>query len=134
MWHDIQKRNHTLVEECFSPIPIFDVPFFDREVVGLEMLGKMSEALFGGRDPGDVFFKGKVQTIEQTDTGYTLRFPLPLATKNQIDLLQTGDELVVQVGDYKRNIILPRALALLKVAGAKLDGGELKISFESGES
>jgi arsenite/tail-anchored protein-transporting ATPase len=129
MWHDIQKRNHTLVEECFSPIPIFDVPFFDREVVGLEMLGKMGDALFGGKDPGTLFFKGNVQTIEQVGAGYVLKFPLPLATKNQIDLLQTGDELVVQVGDYKRNIILPRALALLHVSGAKLENGELRITF-----
>ena len=51
-----------------------------------------------------------MQTIEQVGAGYVLKFPLPLATENQIDLLQTGDELVVQVGDYKRNIILPRAL------------------------
>jgi arsenite-transporting ATPase len=43
--------------------------------------------------------------------------------------MQTGDELVVQVGDYRRNIILPRALAAQQVAGAKLDEGELRISF-----
>ncbi|MDQ3707559.1 MAG: hypothetical protein M3437_20490 [Chloroflexota bacterium] len=55
--------------------------------------------------------------------------PLPFATKEQVDLLQTGDELVVQVGDYKRNLILPRALATLQVAGAKLDNGELSINF-----
>lgn len=128
-WHDIQSRNHKLVEECFSPMPIFDVPFFDTEVVGLEMLDKMGQAVFGDQDPGSVFFKGSTQTIEQTDTGYILRMPLPLATKEQLDLVQTGDELVVQVGDYKRNLILPRALATLQVANAKLDNGELRVRF-----
>jgi arsenite/tail-anchored protein-transporting ATPase len=44
-------------------------------------------------------------------------------------LLQTGDELVVQVGNYKRNLILPRALAMLQVGGARLDAGELSINF-----
>jgi arsenite-transporting ATPase len=129
VWKDIQARNHKLVEECFTPIPIFDVPFFDQEVVGLEMLGKMSEAIFKGADPANVFFSGKVQTIEPAGAGFTLKMPLPLATKNQVDLMQTGDELVVQVGDYKRNLILPRALATLQVAGAKLEGGELRINF-----
>jgi arsenite-transporting ATPase len=129
MWRDIQGRNHKLVEECFDPIPIFDVPFFDKEVVGLEMLGRMGEAIFGDSDPASVFFAGKTQTIEQSGDNYTLKLPLPLASKDQIDLLQTGDELVIQVGDYKRNIILPRALAALKVAGAKLDNGELRIKF-----
>jgi arsenite/tail-anchored protein-transporting ATPase len=128
-WREIQSRNHKLVEECFSPVPIFDVPFFDKEVVGLEMLERMSVAIFGEQDPAEVFFKGKVQTIEPNGTGFILRMPLPLASKDQIDLLQTGDELVVQVGDYKRNIILPRALATLQVAGAKLESGELRINF-----
>jgi arsenite/tail-anchored protein-transporting ATPase len=128
-WHDIQSRNHKLVEECFSPMPIFDVPFFDTEVVGQEMLDKMGQAVFGDQDPATVFFKGNTQTIEQTETGYVLRMPLPQATKDKLDLVQTGDELVVQVGDYKRNLILPRALATLQIAGAKLDSGELRVNF-----
>jgi arsenite/tail-anchored protein-transporting ATPase len=128
-WRDIQQRNHKLVEECFSPVPIFDVPFFETEVVGLEMLERMGEAIFKDKDPATVFFRGRVQTIEQTGQGYALTMPLPLTSKEQIDLLQTGDELVVQVGDYKRNIILPRALATLEVAGAKLDNGQLRINF-----
>jgi arsenite/tail-anchored protein-transporting ATPase len=128
-WREIQRRNHELVEQCFNPVPIFDVPFFDTEVVGLEMLDKMGEAIFNDRDPAEIFFRGKVQTIEPHGSGFTLKMPLPFANKDQVDLLQTGDELVVQVGDYKRNLILPRALAALQVAGAKLDNGELRINF-----
>jgi arsenite-transporting ATPase len=128
-WRELQKRNHDLIEQCFSPIPIFDVPFFDTEVVGLNMLDKMGDAVFDDADPASVFFRGKVQTIEPHSTGFTLKMPLPFATKEQVDLLQTGDELVVQVGSYKRNLILPRALATLQVAGAKLDNGELRINF-----
>ncbi len=129
-WREIQQRNHVLVEECFSPVPIFDVPFFDTEVVGVEMLDKMGKAVFGDSDPAAVFFQGKVQIIEPTTGGgFTLTMPLPLVTKNQVDLMQTGEELIVQVGDYRRNIILPRALAVLQVAGAKLDAGELRINF-----
>jgi arsenite-transporting ATPase len=130
-WREIQRRNHTLVEECFTPVPIFDVPFFDSEVVGIQMLEKMGEAVFGSEDPAKVFFQGKVQTIEAVEQGFLLKMPLPFATREQVDLLQTGDELVVQVGDYKRNIILPRALATLQVAGAKLEGGELRIRFKN---
>ncbi len=131
-WREIQSRNHKLVEECFSPVPIFDVPFFETEVFGLEMLGRMGRELFGDADPADVFFHGKVQSIEPTDQGFILKMPLPFANKEQLDLLQTGDELVVQVGDYKRNLILPRALATLQVSGAKLDNGELRITFSRG--
>jgi len=55
--------------------------------------------------------------------------PLPFARKEQLDLAQTGDELVVQVGDYKRNLILPRALAASQIEGARLEDGELRITF-----
>jgi arsenite/tail-anchored protein-transporting ATPase len=128
-WRDIQSRNHLLVEECFSPVPIYDVPFFDTEVVGLEMLDKMGEAIFGAADPATVFFHGKTQVIEPTEQGFLLKMPLPLARKEQLELMQTGDELVVQLGEYKRNIILPRALATAQVAAAKLEDGELRINF-----
>jgi len=128
-WHEIQSRNHKLVEESFGLTPIYDVPFFDTEVVGLDMLDRMGQAIFDSEDPAKVFFKGKTQTIEQTENGYLLKLPLPMATKEQLDLLQTGDELVVQVGDYKRNVILPRALAVLQIASAKLENGELRVNF-----
>jgi len=99
------------------------------------MLDKMGEAIFEKSDPAEVFFHGKIQSIEPNEAGgYTLTMPLPLATKEQVDLLQTGDELIVQVGDYRRNVILPRALAVLQVAGAKLDSGELRINFVQASS
>src|SRR5437762_35721 len=80
-------------------------------------------------DPATVFFHGKTEVIEPTEQGFLLKMPLPLARKEQLELMQTGDELVVQVGDYKRNIILPRALATSHVAAAKLEEGELRITF-----
>jgi arsenite-transporting ATPase len=89
----------------------------------------MGEAIFGEQDPATVFFQGRTEVIEPTPQGFLLKMPLPFARKEQLDLLQTGDELVVQVGDYKRNLILPRALASLNIASARLEGGELRINF-----
>jgi arsenite-transporting ATPase len=129
-WRDVQRRNRKFVEEVFSPLPVFDVPFFDTEVIGLHMLDKMGRAIFGDADPADVFFKGATQGIETNGSGYILKLPLPFARKEHIDLARKGDELVVQVGDYRRNLILPRALASLQVHEAKLDGRELRIKFD----
>ena len=131
-WREVQRRNHRLVEEVFSPLPIFDVPFFDTEVVGLDMLDRMGRAIFGQSDPSALFFTGKTQSIEVSGSGYVLKLPLPFAHKDQIDLVRKGDELVVQVGDYRRNLVLPRALALMQVEEARLDGGELRIIFAEG--
>ena len=43
-----------------------------------------------------------------------------------------GDELVIEVGWWRRNLILPRALVNLPTAGAKLDDHVLKVRFEAG--
>jgi len=129
-WKQSQEKYHRLVVEGFSPLPVLDVPLFDQEVVGLEMLGRMAAAIYGDRDPSAIFFSGKTEEIEKQAGGYVLRLPMPFAEKGAVEMTQVGDELIVQVGSYKRNLILPRALASLQVQGAKLEGGELRVAFQ----
>ncbi len=128
-WKQSQERYHQLVVEGFSPLPVLDVPLFDQEVVGMEMLGRMADAIYGDKDPSQVFFTGKTEEIEAQGDGYLLRLPMPFAEKGAVEMTQVGDELIVQVGSYKRNMILPRALATLRASSAKLDGGELRVAF-----
>lgn len=128
-WKQSQERYRQLVADSFAPLPIFNVPLFDQEVVGMEMLTKMAEAIYGDSDPSTVFFKGKTEEIEKEDGGYLLRLPMPFAEKGAVEMSQVGDELIVQVGSYKRNMILPRALATMRASGAKLNGGELRVAF-----
>ena len=49
--------------------------------------------------------------------------------KKDVALYQAGDELVVQVGNQKRNLILPRALVGLQPYGARFQDGALRIRF-----
>src|SRR5919205_322150 len=46
-WKETQARYLKRVEEGFSPVPIKQVPLFDDEVVGVDALGRMPEALYG---------------------------------------------------------------------------------------
>jgi arsenite-transporting ATPase len=132
-WRETQERYHRLVEETFTPLPIFDVPMFDREVVGLEMLRKMAEATFGDHDPAQVFYRGKTQEVVKDGDAYRLYLPLPLADRSQIQLSKTAhDELVIHIGNWKRNLLLPHALAGLEVAGAQYDGDRLVVTFAPG--
>jgi arsenite-transporting ATPase len=128
-WRETQQRYLAMVEERFAPLPIFRAPLFQHEIVGLERLGELGEALFGELDPTQVFHTGRTHTIERADGGYLLSIPLPFAEKGEVDLVQLGDELVVQVGQHKRNIQLPRILAGLASRGARLEGDVLKIRF-----
>jgi arsenite-transporting ATPase len=131
-WKGAQARYGNLVDEAFAPLPIFKVPLMDQEVVGIEMLRKMAGAIYGDADPAKVFFHGQPQVIEKIDTGYLLKLRLPFITKNEVKLARSGDELAISIGNFRRNVILPRALALLEVKRAKFEGDELVLAFANG--
>jgi len=128
-WKGSQERYYALVEEGFSPLPIIKGPLMEQEVVGLKMLERFARALFDTSDPTRVLYRGEAQRIRQEDGTYLLTLNLPFASKEQIALSQVGDELTVQVGAYRRNLILPRALAVAESEGAKLEGNRLTIRF-----
>ncbi len=133
-WKESQERYYALVEEGFSPLPILRAPLMEQEVVGLEMLERFGEALYGESDPTRVYFQGQTQDIRQEDGSYILTLMLPFSSKEEIRLSQVGDELIVHVGNQKRNIILPRALVGLESQGAKLEGDRLTVRFARPEA
>lgn len=129
-WKESQSKYLQLIEECFAPLPIFTVPLLEQEVVGVPALRIMANALYKEEDPTRFFFQGQTQDIRKEDGSYILSLTLPFISKDQVSLMRSGDELVVQVGSFKRNIILPQILAGLAVKGAKFEQSKLKIAFE----
>jgi arsenite-transporting ATPase len=130
-WGDVQEKYLTLIEESFAPLPIRRVPLFNQEVVGVQMLENLAAILFGDDNPAAVFYSGRSQTIEKVDGDYVLNVPLPLASKDAIDLKRLGDELIVRIGNQRRNLILPRVLVERDVAEARLADGRLRILFKN---
>ena len=128
-WKESQTRHYQVIEECFAPLPILSVPLLEHEVVGMPMLKVMAQALYGDRDPAQLFYHGQAQDIEKEDGYYVLTLSLPFVTKSDVSLVRNGDELLVQVGSYRRNIILPRTLVGLPVEEAKFEDEGLRIRF-----
>jgi arsenite-transporting ATPase len=128
-WKGSQERYGHLVEEAFAPLPIFKVPLMDQEVVGMEMLRKMAHAIYGDADPAKVLYAGQPQSIEKSNDAYLLKLRLPFVGKEDLKLARSGDELAISVGNFRRNVILPRALTLLDVKKAKFDGDHLVLTF-----
>ncbi len=128
-WKGAQARYGNLVEEAFSPLPILKVPLMDQEVVGFEMLRKMANAIYGDVDPTKVLYVGQPQVIEKTDDGLQLKLRLPFISKDDVNLARGGDELAISIGNFRHNVILPRALALLAVKKATFEGDQLVLTF-----
>ncbi|MBB1255279.1 ArsA family ATPase [Streptomyces sp. OF3] len=57
------------------------------------------------------------------------RLPLPGASRDRLDLVRRGDEVIVTVGPHRRALPLDSALRRCTVAGARLAGRELSVRF-----
>ncbi len=128
-WKTAQEEHFRLIEECFSPLPLFTAPLMEQEVVGLEMLEKVADALYEQKDPTELFFRGPVQEVTREDGRYVLTIALPFVSKEQLSLTRAAEELTISVGSFRRSIILPHMLHGLRTLGAKLEGDKLRIAF-----
>ncbi|MBN1936205.1 MAG: ArsA family ATPase [Anaerolineae bacterium] len=129
-WHTIQAQYQQTVQEAFAPLPILSVPLFGREVVGLEMLRQMGQAIFGDRDPADIFYLGEEMRIVRTDNTYTLIIPLPFVASAEVQVTRSSaDELIVHIGNHKRVITLPHTLSPLEVQRAHHENVTLTLVF-----
>ena len=128
-WQRIHHRYQVEVEESFAGIPIFNVPLFDREVVGEKMLSRMAEAIYGDADPASRFAVTNSQRIDKEGNDYVLTLKVPFVDKSDVDLSRHNGDLYVTVGNYRREITLPRVLARRETAGASIESGELRVRF-----
>ncbi|MEA2676701.1 MAG: arsenite/tail-anchored protein-transporting ATPase, partial [Chloroflexota bacterium] len=128
-WREAQARYLPMVESQFAPVPVRTVPFFDKEMVGVERLAELGQALFGDSDPQEFLYRGRPYSVSRDESGYTLALELPFASREDIALSRNGDELVLQVGSWRRNLVLPRLLLDAPTQGAKMEDRVLKVRF-----
>lgn len=128
-WQQIHRRYAGEVEQSFAPLPILNVPLFDEEVVGERMLLKMADAVYGTRDPAERFYEGSSQRVEKVGSEYVLILKAPFLDPGDVELARQDGELFVTVGNYRREIALPRVLAQRETRGASIEAGELRVRF-----
>jgi arsenite/tail-anchored protein-transporting ATPase len=128
-WQTIHQRYAGEVEQSFAPLPIFNVPLFDEEVVGERMLLRMAQAIYGERDPADRYYRGTSQRVQKVGSEYVLALKVPFAERGDITLARQDGELFVTIGNYRREISLPRVLASRDTVGAAIEDGELRVRF-----
>jgi arsenite-transporting ATPase len=128
-WQEIQQKYMEYAKQAFHPLNIFQAQLFDNEMVGLELLEKMSESIFLKQDPAQVFFREKPFVIEKNGSGYDLYVKLPCADKDDMNMWIKGDELILEIGNFKSNTLLPGNLVNLALKEAVFQEQKLKITF-----
>ena len=128
-WVRAQAEVLSEVEESFAGIPLWRSEFRAAEPVGLAELLDVGRELYAGADPLAVPETAEPLRITRSSEGALLRLRLPFVGRADVDLARDGDDLVVTVASYRRLLTLPAGLARRRVAGARVEGGELQVRF-----
>ena len=128
-WKENQSVYKQEIHDNFHPLPVKEVPLFSEEMCGLKALERLKDTLYQNEDPSQVYYAENTIRVVQEQNNYSLELYLPGIPKQQIKLNKTGDELNVRIGNHRRNLVLPQALAALSPSGAKMEEDYLKIKF-----
>jgi arsenite-transporting ATPase len=128
-WKESQEQYRQEIHSDFMPLPVKEVPLYSEEMCGLPALERLKETLYANEDPSQVYYTENTIRVVQDNNQYVLELYLPGIAKDQIQLTKTGDELNVRIGNHRRNMVLPQALAALQPSGAKMEDDYLKIKF-----
>ncbi len=118
----------------FDPVPLRKVPLFQTEVLGIDRLRLLAEVLYpGAEDPAVVTRTERPYEFTKTGDRHEIRLRLPFAAKSEVGLYKKGDELVVEIGNFRRHIGLPTSMAALTPARARLEDQLLVIEMKGVE-
>jgi arsenite-transporting ATPase len=133
-WHSSQERLLAEIEEYFAPVSVKRVPLFAHEVLGRARIEELAAALYPGEeDPAAALRTEKPYTFEKQNGLYEIRVHLPFATKGEIGLFKKNDELVVEVGTFRRHIGLPVSMAALVPSRARLEHRVLTVEMKEAQ-
>jgi len=133
-WADLQHAKVTEARSDFYPLPVKEVPLYNEELKGIEMLKQNAEILFGNQDPSQIFYHERVFEFKSDSSGLTLKVKVPF-TKNADFLVERiSDRITIKVATnigYIVNVVpLPAVTLKMKLKAARLGDNELVISFE----
>jgi arsenite/tail-anchored protein-transporting ATPase len=128
-----QEKLRQQIHQTFAPLPIWEVPYYSHEIIGIPQLTDLAQTIFGDQDPTQVFYRGQVQEVTRIGNTYVLRLPLPHVEMDKVLMTKKGDEMIIEIGTFKRDITLPSMLANQEAKLARFVNKALEIHFTAPE-
>lgn len=134
---DLYRNQEALrlkIHQTFAPLPIWEAPYYAREILGIAQLGELAQTIFGDADPTQVYYRGPIQEVTREGDTYVLRLPLPHVEIDKVSMTKKGDEMIVEIGNFKRDITLPAILVNQEAKVARFVNKALEIHFTATDS
>lgn len=126
-WARVEGERRREVESAFAPLPVLAAPLRDDEVIGVAALQAHGDALFERCEPDAILgVRARVRFAPEAG-GWRIALPLPHAGRGELEVAKIGGELVVRAGSRRRSLSLPRRLAPLSLASARVEDETLVI-------
>jgi arsenite-transporting ATPase len=128
-YKDLQQKYLDTIIQRFDLIPIYNIPLFYQDVVGVDILTKIGDIAFNSKDSTEVKYKSQKQKIEQIGNEYRLVINVPDSDAYELALSQKGQDIIVNIGTIKRIITIPSTIKDFEIIGARFKGDKLEIAF-----
>ncbi|KNZ40351.1 ArsA family ATPase [Acetobacterium bakii] len=130
-WLNIQKKYIEEIETSFKEVPKYYIPWYDTDLLGLDAINRICEDVLNEKtDLFEIKADTEGEQYEQTEKGYDLKLFLPNITKDAVAVHLSGSDVIVKIGNYKRNIPMPNTLRGMDVTSATFEESTLVIQFQ----
>ncbi|MDX2286588.1 MAG: ArsA family ATPase [Bacteroidia bacterium] len=110
-----QQEHLREIEESFAPLPILRLPHQGEEVFGLTLLDRIGSTLYAEHAPEAILYRESPIEVRDTPQAFEVRIRLPFVQDGDFKLHKYGDELVIDLGNRRRNFFLPRFAHFLEL-------------------
>lgn len=128
-WMIRQEESLYEIKESFSEVPRFYIELQKEELRTLSILQKTGAEVFKNTEADDVLFSREIYRLEQEKGEITLRIFLPFAQKEELNLVQDKNDLIISVKNESRRFPVPLAVNGKDIAGAGFEDGYLNIKW-----
>ncbi|EKQ50726.1 ArsA family ATPase [Clostridium sp. LS] len=129
-WKQLQNNYLDELNSVFINIPTYKIKWYEADINGVEGLSRIIEDSLSDENIFKVLKRTVNETFEKTEKGYRLELYIPFADKASFDLLESGTDIIIKIGNFKRNIPIPNTIRKYKISSAKLENEKLSIIFE----
>lgn len=129
-WAKLQADGLAELKESFLDIPMFYKELDRCELKSLPLLTKAAE-LYGTTNPEEVLHVNQSFHLEREGARYNLIIELPFAEKEELELGQSGEDMIITIKNERRIYTLPDVVKGRDIERAKLEDGRLRVQFSA---
>jgi arsenite-transporting ATPase len=128
-WLAIQAGHLATVDSAFHEVPRLRLRLFDDEMVGIDRLRLLASELYGETDPILDFKAHNPFRLIDNNGEVLVEMDVPFVDKDDLNVFRHGAELYLEIGPYRRSLVLPDSLQRREVTRATLQEGVLRVVF-----